>query len=56
MPKLLRRLADCIDELGDDVIVRDLLLEWRRGVDPKTYEFDEELGPSITVYYNRETE
>jgi hypothetical protein len=49
--KLLRRTADHLDELGDGVTVRDLLLEWEQYLDPQTYEFDEGLGPGVAVYW-----
>ena len=49
VPKLLRRTADHLDELGDDVTVRDLRLQWEEYLDPQTYKFDEELGPTVTV-------
>jgi hypothetical protein len=51
VPKLLRRTADHLEELGDDVAVRDLLLEWKEYLEPQTYEFDEELGPGVAVYW-----
>jgi hypothetical protein len=43
VPKLLRRVADRIDELGDDVIVNDLILHIE--VTGEGY------LPSINVYY-----
>jgi hypothetical protein len=43
VPKLLRRVADRIDELGDDVIVNDLILHLE--VTAEGY------LPSINVYY-----
>jgi hypothetical protein len=46
VPKLLRRVADHLDKLGDDVVVGDLLLHTRVTADG--YE------PSIIVYYRRE--
>jgi hypothetical protein len=55
VPKLLRQVAEHIEELGDDVTVGNLLLEWGEHLDPETYEFDKELGPTVTVYYGRET-
>jgi hypothetical protein len=58
VPKLLRRTADHLDEeLGEGVTVRDLLLEWKDYLDPQTYEFDEEQGPGLNVYWpdRRET-
>jgi hypothetical protein len=53
VPKLLRRVADYLDELGDDVIVDDLMLYWDRYADWRTKEFDDELTPRIKVYYHR---
>jgi hypothetical protein len=49
VPKLLRRVADHIDELGDDVTVRDLRLDWDEYRDPETQQCYEELWPTITV-------
>jgi hypothetical protein len=49
VPKLLRRTADHLEELGDGVIVRDLRLEWGEYRDPQTDECKEELGPTISV-------
>jgi hypothetical protein len=46
MPKLLRRLADYIEELGDDVVVRDINLHTK--VTAEGYE------PTLVVYYRRE--
>jgi hypothetical protein len=43
VPKLLRRVADRIDELGDDVIINDLILHIEVGA--------EGYLPSINVYY-----
>jgi hypothetical protein len=43
VPKLLRRVADRIDELGDDVIINDLILH----IEPT----GEGYLPSINVYY-----
>jgi hypothetical protein len=43
VPKLLRRTADRIDELGNDVVVNDLILHIE--VTPEGY------LPSINVYY-----
>jgi hypothetical protein len=43
VPKLLRRVADRIDELGDSVIVNDLILH--------TEVTAEGYLPSINVYY-----
>jgi hypothetical protein len=51
--KLLRRLADHPEKFGDDMTVRDLLLEWGEYRDPQTNEYNEQLGPSITVYCSR---
>jgi hypothetical protein len=55
LPKLLRRVADRIEARGDDVVVGDLLLDWGKRLDPETYWLDAELGPTVTVYYSRET-
>jgi hypothetical protein len=46
VPKLLRRVADRIDELGDGVIVNDLILHIE--VTAEGY------LPSINVYYYHE--
>jgi hypothetical protein len=46
VPKLLRRVADRVDELGDDVIVNDLILHIE--VTAEGY------LPSINVYYFHE--
>jgi hypothetical protein len=46
VPRLLRRVADRIDELGDDAIVNDLILHIE--VTAEGY------LPSINVYYYRE--
>jgi hypothetical protein len=46
VPKLLRRVADRIDELGDDVIINDLILHIE--VNAEGY------LPSINVYYYHE--
>jgi hypothetical protein len=46
VPKLLRRVADRIDELGDDVVVNDLILH----IEPT----GEGYLPSIHVYYYHE--
>jgi hypothetical protein len=43
VPKLLRWVADRIDELGDDVIINDLILH----IEPT----GEGYLPSINVYY-----
>jgi hypothetical protein len=43
VPKLLRRVADRIDELGDNAIINDLILHIE--VTPEGY------LPSINVYY-----
>jgi hypothetical protein len=43
VPKLLRRVADRIDELGDDVIINDLILHIELTA--------EGYSPSINVYY-----
>jgi hypothetical protein len=43
VPKLLRRVADRIDELGDDVIINDLILH----IEPT----GEGYLPSINLYY-----
>jgi hypothetical protein len=48
VPKLLRRVADRIDELGDDVIVNDLILHIE--VTAEGY------LPSINVYYYEKEE
>jgi hypothetical protein len=56
LPKLLRRVADHIGNLGDDVIVSDLTLYWDRYADWRTNEFDDELTPRVKVYYSRDTE
>jgi hypothetical protein len=56
VPKLLRRVAGHIDELGDDVTVSDLTLYWDRYADWRTNEFDDELTPRIKVVYSRNTE
>jgi hypothetical protein len=45
VPKLLRRVADRIDELGDNVIINDLILHIE--VTAEGY------LPSINVYYYR---
>jgi hypothetical protein len=58
VPKLLRRTADHLDELGDHVVtVRDLRLEWSEYRDPETHECNEKLWPTITVNWpdRRET-
>jgi hypothetical protein len=44
VPKLLRRVADRIDELGDDVVVFDLVLHIEVTADG--------YAPSINVYYS----
>jgi hypothetical protein len=49
VPKLLRRTADHLDELGDDVTVCDLRLGWGKYRDPETHECYEKLWPTITV-------
>jgi hypothetical protein len=49
VPKLLRRTADHLEELGDDAAVRDLRLQWEEYRDPQTHECNEELGPTVTV-------
>jgi hypothetical protein len=49
VPKLLRRAADHLDELGDGVTVRDLWLEWDEYKDPETHECYEKLWPTVTV-------
>jgi hypothetical protein len=54
VPKLLRRVADYLDELGDDVIVDDLILSWDRYADWRTKEFDNKLTPRIKVYYHHQ--
>jgi hypothetical protein len=46
VPKLLRRVADHLEELGDDVVVFDLLLHTEVTADG--------MAPSINVYYSRE--
>jgi hypothetical protein len=46
VPKLLRRLAHYIEELGDDVVVRDINLHTK--ATPEGYE------PTILVYYRHE--
>jgi hypothetical protein len=46
VPKLLRLVADRIDELGDDVIVNDLILH----IEPT----GEGYLPTINVYYYHE--
>jgi hypothetical protein len=56
VPKLLRRVADHIEKLGDDVTVGNLILGWVEHIDPETYESDDKLGPSVTVYYSRNAE
>jgi hypothetical protein len=53
VPKLLRRLADHPNKFGDDMVMRDLQLEWGKYRDPETNECNERLGPSITVYCSR---
>jgi hypothetical protein len=53
--KLLRRVADRIEARGNDVVVGDLLLDWGKSLDPETYRLDQELDPTVTVYYSRET-
>jgi hypothetical protein len=57
VPKLLRRTADHLDELGDGVTVRDLRLQWGEYRDPQTHECYEELWPTINVNWpdRRET-
>jgi hypothetical protein len=45
VPRLLRRVADHINELGDDVIVNDLILH----IEVTT----EGYLPSLNVYYYR---
>lgn len=55
VPKLLRRVADYLDEIGDTE-VHDLLLYWDQYVDWRTHTFDEELTPRIKVYYSRDIE
>jgi hypothetical protein len=56
VPKLLRRVADHLEELGD-VPVRDLWLELDVYKDPETHEYYEKFWPSITVNWpdRRET-
>jgi hypothetical protein len=54
--KLLRRVADHIDDLGNGVTVGNLLLEWGEHIDPETYEIDDRLGPTVTVFYSRGNE
>jgi hypothetical protein len=49
VPKLLRRAADHLEELGDVVTVRDLRLDWGEYRDPETHECYEELWPTIAV-------
>jgi hypothetical protein len=49
VPKLLRRVADHLDELGDDVTVHDLRLDWEEYKDPETYVCYEQLWPTIAV-------
>lgn len=49
VPKLLRRAADHLDELGDDVTVHDLRLDWGKYRDPETLECYEKLWPTIAV-------
>jgi hypothetical protein len=57
LPRLLRQMADRIDELGDDAIVRDLRFELDEYVDDPLYNPEEEvLAPSLTVFYSRQTE
>jgi hypothetical protein len=57
LPRLLRQMADRIDELGDDATVRDLRFELDEYVDDPLYNPDEEeLAPSLTVFYSRQTE
>jgi len=56
VPKLLRRVADHIDDLGDNATVGNLLLEWGEHIDPETYESDDKLGPTVTVFYSRGNE
>jgi hypothetical protein len=57
LPILLRSMADRIDELGDDAIVRDLRFELDEYVDDPLYNpEEEELTPSLTVFYSRQTE
>jgi hypothetical protein len=46
VPKLLRRVADRIDELGDGVVINDLILH----IEPT----GEGYLPSINVYYYHE--
>jgi hypothetical protein len=57
LPILLRGMADRIDELGEDAIVRDLRFEPDEYVDDPLYNPDEEeLAPSLTVFYSRQSE
>jgi hypothetical protein len=49
VPKLLRRVADHLDGLGDMPVSHDLWLEWSEDKDPETGEYYEELRPMITV-------
>jgi hypothetical protein len=46
VPKLLRRVADRLDELGDDVVVFRLILH--------TEPDGEGFSPSANTYYSRE--
>jgi hypothetical protein len=55
LPILLRGMADRIDELGEDAIVRDLRFELDEYVDNPLYNPDEEeLAPALTVFYSRQ--
>jgi hypothetical protein len=54
LPRLLRQMADRIDELGD-AVVRDLRFELDEYVDDPLYNPDEdELAPSLACFYSRQ--